>query len=120
MLHLIHQHRLIPDKPFADTLAVTAQDITLSTSALLLQVSVEGVPTLKPGHGHHEVPSSVTNDTLHVTFVIPLAGAAVTILKKIMGLKAAERTRSLPCTIRQYPRHQALVVVVQNRQRNAA
>ena len=37
-----------------------------------------------------------------------------------MGLKPAERSRSLPRAVRQDARHQALVIVVENRLGNAA
>ena len=42
----------------------------------------------------------ITNDTLHITFVIAFAGTAITILKKVMRLKPAERPRPLPGAVR--------------------
>ena len=55
-----------------------------------------------------------------MAFVVALAGTAVTVLEEVMGLQSAERSRSLSRAIRQDARHQALVVVVENRSGNTA
>ncbi len=99
---------------------MAAQDVAFPSPTLMFQVSVEGVPARKPGDGNHEVPAGVTDQPLHLALIIALAGAAISILEQIMGLKPAERSRSLPRAVRQDARHQALVIVVENRLGNAA
>ena len=115
-------HQLLPvaSEPLADGLAMAAQDVAFPSPTLMFQVSVEGVPARKPGDGNHEVPAGVTDQPLHLALIIALAGAAISILEQIMGLKPAERSRSLPRAVRQDARHQALVIVVENRLGNAA
>ena len=114
------QRFVVPHKPFADALAVAAQDFILPFAALLLQMDIEGVPAREPGTRRHEVPPGKANHPLHITLVVALAGTAITILEQVMRLQPAEGPRSLPRAIRQDARHQALVIVVENRLGNAA
>ena len=92
----------------------------MALAALLFQVSIEGIPTLELWNRHHEVPAGKTDDAFHVTLVVPFGWAAITIFKKIMRLEAAECPCPLSCAIWQYPRHQNLVVIIQDRYRDAA
>ena len=78
------QRFAVPHKPFADALAVAAHDVALPFAALLLHVSVEGVPARKPGTRRHEVPPGKANHPLHITLVVALAGTAITILEQVM------------------------------------
>ena len=94
---------MVTRKPFANALAVAAQDIALPLLALLFQVSDEGVPVHKPRTRRHEVPSGKANHPLHIAFVVALAGTTIAILEEVMGLKPAEGPRPLPRAVRQDP-----------------
>ena len=99
---------------------MAAWNIALPVAATRLQGRIEGVPALVTGKRRHEVPPGVADHPFHIAFVIALAGTAITIFEEVMRLKPAERRRSFPHTVRQDARHQALVVVVENRLRNPA
>ena len=114
------QRFAVPHKPFADALAVAAQDVALPFVALLLQVSIEGLPARKPGKRRHEVPPGKADYPLNIAFIVTLAGTAISVLEQVMGLQPAERPRSLPRAVRQNARHKALVVVVEGRLGNTA
>ena len=114
------QRFAVTHKPFADALAVAAQDVALPVAALLFQVAIEGVPARKPGTRRHEVPPGIADHPLHIAFVVTLAGTAGAVLEEVMGLQPAERPGPLPRAVRQDARHQTLVVVVENRLGNAA
>ena len=73
----------------------------------------------EPGDRYHEVPPGKADQPLDTTLVIALAGAAITVLEQVMRLQGAEQPCPLACAVRQDLRHQAAVVVVENRQRNA-
>jgi hypothetical protein len=81
-----HQRFAIAPEALTDGLAVAAHDVALPFAALLLQVSIEGVPARKPGTRRHEVPPGVTDHPLYIAFIVALAGAAIAVLKQIMGL----------------------------------
>ena len=55
----------VTHKPFADALAVAAQDVALPVAALLFQVAIEGVPAREPGKRRHEVPPGIADHPLH-------------------------------------------------------
>ena len=93
------QRFAVTHKPFADALAVAAQDVALPVAALLFQVAIEGVPAREPGKRRHEVPPGIADHPLHIAFVVTLAGTAVAVLEEVMGLQPAERPRSLPRAI---------------------
>ena len=101
-------------------LTVAAHDLALPVAALFLQLGIEGVPARKPGTRHHKVPPGVANHPFYIAFIVALAGAAVAVLEQVMGLQPAERPGPLPRAVRQDARHQALVVVVENRLGNPA
>ena len=61
-----------------------------------------------------------THQTLHRALVVPLARAPVTIAHEVMRQEPAEEPRPPARPVRQYARHQAAVVVVENRLRNPA
>ena len=88
------QRFAVTHKPFADALAVAAQDVALPVAALLFQVAIEGVPAREPGKRRHEVPPGIADHPLHIAFVVTLAGTAVAVLEEVMGLQPAERPRS--------------------------
>ena len=92
-------------EPSADSLAVAAQHVALPFAALLLQVDIEGLPTLEPGDRSHEVPPRVADQTFHLALVIAFAGTTIAVLEKVMGLEPAERLRPLPPAVRQYAGH---------------
>ena len=69
-----HQRFAVTHKPFADALAVAAQDVALPVAALLFQVAIEGVPAREPGKRRHEVPPGIADHPLHIAFVVTLAG----------------------------------------------
>ena len=87
----------------------------MPVAAMPYQSIIEGLPDLEPGERRHEVPSHKTNQPFHLAFVVTLAGTAITVFKKVMGLKPAERTGPLTGAVRKDTRHQALVVVVEDR-----
>ena len=89
------QRFAVTHKPFADALAVAAQDVALPVAALLFQVAIEGVPAREPGTRRHDVPPGIADHPLHIAFVVTLAGTAVAVLEEVMGLQPAERPRSL-------------------------
>ena len=125
-IHLSNGTELGPTTPidlgagFADSLTVSAHDLALPVAALFLQLGIEGVPARKPGTRHHKVPPGVANHPFYIAFIVALAGAAVAVLEQVMGLQPAERPGPLPRAVRQDARHQALVVVVENRLGNPA
>jgi hypothetical protein len=61
-----------------------------------------------------------THQAFHLTLVIALAGAAITILEEVMGLQSTERSGPLSCAIWQNVCHQAPVIVIQDRLGDAA
>jgi len=99
---------------------VAAQDMVLPVTAMPYQGVVEGAPVPEPGKRHHAVPPDIASRSFHIAFVIARTGTAITILKKVMGLKPAERTGPLPCAVRKDARHQAFIIVIQDRLRHAA
>ena len=92
----------------------------MPVAATRLQGCIEGVPALVTGKRRHEVPPGVADHPFHIAFVVALAGTAITVLEEVMRLKPAERHRSFPRAVRQDARHQALVVVVEDRLGNPA
>ncbi len=110
--------RRIGLQPFVDAGLVSAQDIVLPFAALLFQVSVERIPVRKGRDRHHEVAPPVADQPLDRSLVVPLAGTAVAIPDHIMRQHCAEPLGSLPGAVRQDPRHQAAVIVIEDRQGN--
>ena len=100
--------------------SVPAQDIALAAAALLLEPQIERFPAGKARQRHHEVAPGKTHQTLHRAFVVPLARAPVTIAHEVMRQEPAEEPRPPARPVRQNARHQAAVVVVENRLRNPA
>ena len=78
------QRFAVTHKPFADALAVAAQDVALPVAASLFQVAIEGVPAREPGKRRHEVPPGIADHPLHIAFVVTLAGTAVAVLEEVI------------------------------------
>ncbi len=112
---------------------MTTQDILPSFMAAFCQIRVEDLPALKARHGNHEVAPRMANHALDLApspsgsnrwrlrrLTIPLARTAKAVLEQIMGLEPAERLRPLSRAVRQNARHQAFVVIVEDRLRHTA
>ena len=110
----------LPQGPAGRAVLPGQGGLGLARTGSFLTVGTEGGPALEPGERRHEVPPHKTNQPFHLDLVGTLAGAAIAVLEKVMGLKPAERPRPLPGAVRKDARHQALVVVVEDRSGNPA
>lgn len=71
-------------QPFTDADLVAAQDVGLPFAALFFKIVVERIPVSKARDRHHEVAPSVANQAFYLAFVIPFAGATITISDHIV------------------------------------
>ena len=74
----------------------------------------------KRGSGDHEVAPRPAHQTLHRPLVVALAGATVPVPDEVVREESAEQPRAPARPVTLDPRHQAPVVVVENRQRDRA
>jgi hypothetical protein len=81
---------------------------------------MERIPTRKARHWHHEVTAGIAHQSLDLTFVIPLTGAAIPIPDHIMRQHRAEPLCSLAFAIPHDLCNQAAVIVVEYRLRHRA
>ena len=101
-------------------LLVPMQDRRLPLTALLFQPGVEALDVRKLRQRHHHVAPRPANQTFHVAFVIPLAGATIAIIKQVVRQHLCEHLRPTATAICLYLRNQTAIVVVNHRQRYRA
>ena len=114
-------HRLeVAFEALGDALAVPAKNVALALAAALLQVLVERLEARKARQRNHEVAPRPAHQTFHRPLVVALAGAPVPVPDEVVREKSAEQPRPAARPVAFNPRHQAPVVVVENRQRHRA
>ena len=99
---------------------MAAQNISLSFATLILQIIVERIQTRKARHWRHEVTAGIAHQSLDLTFVTPLTGAAIPIPDRIMRQHRVEPLCSLAFAIPHDLRNQAGVIVLEYRLRHRA
>ena len=99
---------------------MTTKNVSLARAALLLQPEIEVCPSREPGHRNHEVAPAIAHQSLDAAFVVALAGPAIPIPDQVMRQEAAEQLGPDPRPIGLNARHQAFVIVVEDRGRHAA
>ena len=114
-------HRLeVAFEALADALAMPAKYVALALAAALLQILVECFEARKAWKRHHEVAPRPAHQTFDRSLVVALAGAPVPVPDEVVREKFAEQLRPAACPVTLDPRHQAPVVVVENRRRHRA
>ena len=114
-------HRLeVAFEALADALAVSAKNVALALAAALFQVLVERFEACKARQRNHEVAPRPTHQTLHRPLVVAFAGAPVPVPDEVVREKSTEQLRPAARPVTLDPRHQAPVVVVENRRRHRA
>ena len=88
--------RQVTGQSFTDCLSVTTQPIAKAAPAVRQQLRVQRSEARRMRHRHQVIPAGEPNQTLHLAFVIALAGTAKPIRKQIVRLQFAEHTRPLP------------------------
>jgi len=115
------QHRCpVTFKALADRLRMPTQTPLTTLAALLSQVRVEGFPTVEMRNRHHEVATSIADQTLNLALVITLGRPSELIGEQIVALQLQEGLRLRPLFPTKDARHCDLGVVIQNARRHGA
>ena len=103
-----------------DRAVMTAQPVGQTLAALLLQMRVQRLEVGEHRDRHHEVPTRIADEPLHLTLVVALAGTAEPVGEQVVRLQLAEHARALTLAVAKDARHRDLGVVVEDRLRYAA
>jgi hypothetical protein len=110
----------IGPKQFTNRALMTTQLVTHALAALFGQMRIEIIKAGKLGFWHHEVAPSVSHHPLNFAFIVPLAGAAKSILKQIMRHQFGEHPGSFAFTVTYNASNSNPSVVLHDRHRDAA
>ena len=104
----------VPLHPLTDGLPVFPELGVRSFHASSLQVGIERIKALEGRYGNQEVSAHVSHQSLHLAFVVALAGAAEPVLEPVVGLEIGEGAGALTPAIPQDLRHRQLGIVVED------